>query len=95
MKKDFYFIHEDDEFLSSEEDVIAYMEENDLKELTVFLGEKDICENMVFCGKIGELVEKQECNKRCCKNYEAKTGRRMCIDRGLVLRYGEKVTFRR
>ena len=84
MKREWYFIHEDDEFCVSKLGVLAYMKENNLKEMRVFLAVKDtsLKEEFIFCKNAGEFAERKDCNMANCEYYTpTKSGRGVCKDR--------------
>jgi len=50
--------------------------------------------NHVFCKHFAEITKKKCCNKSNCYSYISKSGRGACDKRGVVFRYGNKLTFK-
>ena len=89
-----YFI-KDDLFAKTKEQIIQYMIENELVELTAFKAKRIKVNDFFFCKKNG-VVEKDNmtCGIKWCSMYSPKNGKSGCCKHvGNLYDKGEAVTF--
>lgn len=95
MEKDkLYFRDEDDTICRPLSERLADAKAEDLKTITLFEAVRDKdTKDIIFCSHYGDCVEKSDCNKSICPDYESNSGRGVCSNRGKLYCHGEKITF--
>ena len=95
MEKDkMYFKNKDSEICETLEGLLNEAKYDELTEITLVEAEEDDgTTDMIWCKYHGECVEKSECKKSVCSNYESKSGRGKCINKGQLYLHGESVKF--
>jgi len=89
-----YFKNEDSETCQTLEDLLKEAKEDELTEITLVEAEiDDGTTDFIWCTHYGTVVEKDECKKSLCPNYESKSGRGKCSNKGQLYLHGESVKF--
>lgn len=90
-----YFKDIDDNICSS---LQSHLEDAKLEELTEITLVEAIPDNdnpeHIWCTKLAEVTERQDCKKSLCSYYKSKSGRRKCEHRGNLYSHGDEVTFK-
>lgn len=93
-KNKLYFKNEYSEICETLEDLLNQAKEDEVDEITLVEAEEDDrTTDMIWCTYHGECVEKSECKKSLCSNYESKSGRGRCSNKGQLYLHGESVKF--
>lgn len=89
-----YFGSIDDTFCSPLEDRLEDAREEGLTEITLVEAIPDMNNpDFIWCMHYGEVTDRSECRKSQCTDYESKSGRGKCANRGNLYRHGEEATF--
>lgn len=94
-KPKLYFKSVDDTFCSPKESFLHDAKLEELNEITLIeaIPDKDNTD-FIWCMQQGECVEHHMCKKAECSEYESKSGRGVCSNRGNLYKYGNEVTFK-
>lgn len=96
MKKELqmYFRSIDDCFCNTLEDILEDAKIEGLTEITVIEAIPDNgTTDMIWCTYHGECLDRGECKKSICRQYESTSGRGVCQHRGKLYLHGEEKTF--
>ncbi|MFV0587514.1 hypothetical protein [Bacteroides reticulotermitis] len=94
MNEKLYFRDKDSVFVECLDDLLGQAKQDGLTEVTVLEAIPDDMKDYVWCTYHGDVTERNECRKAMCANYESKSGRGVCSNRGQLFRHGEAVTFK-
>lgn len=93
-KPKLYFQSVDDTFCSPLESHLQDARNEGLEQVTLIeaVPDKDN-PDFIWCMQQGECVERHMCKKDQCEDYESKSGRGVCSNRGNLYQHGDEVSF--
>lgn len=93
-KPKLYFANIDSTHCEPIEGLLSDAKLDGLKILTVLEAIPDNgTSEFIWCVQNGECVERHDCKKALCSNYESKSGRGVCGNRGQLYFHGDEVSF--
>lgn len=92
-KQKLYFSEADSTLCHTLEDQLEIARSDGLAKITLIEAIPTKGNDYVWCKHYAETTEKEECTKANCSQYNSKSGRGVCADRGTLYAFGEEIEF--